>query len=94
MLINQLVTKFKADFESASLTCAAGGLNAKAKRLFQVLNEEFDDFSNKDKFSKIQEILHDATEKMRGNVGSMISNMEVTRGIEQTSEHMVNTARE
>jgi len=84
-MINDLVTKFKKEFATSSLTCAPGGLNEKARKLFAQLVEDYDDPSKKDKLAQVQSSVQDVKLNMHRNMDVLLNNIDKGKAIEASS---------
>jgi len=84
-MINDLVTKFKKEFATSSLTVAPGGLNEKARKLFMQLVEDYDDPSKKDKLAQVQASVQDVKLSMHRNMDVLLNNIDKSKQIEQSS---------
>ena len=91
-LINELITKFKAEFGAASTTCVAGALDGKAKRLFQALADDYDDPTKRDKISQVQAQVQDVKQVMHKNIDSIIQNIDVATEIEDATKRLQDQA--
>ena len=52
-LLNELVQRFQQEFGQASMTCTAGALDGRAKKLLVALAEEFDDPARRDRLAQV-----------------------------------------
>ena len=91
-MINDLVTKFKKEFATSSLTCAPGGLNEKARKLFAQLVEDYDDPSKKDKLAQVQSSVQDVKLNMHRNMDVLLNNIDKSKSIEASSVRLQDQA--
>ena len=87
-MINELVLKFKAEFGPQSLTCPAGALDGKAKKLFQALTEEYDDPTKRDKLAQVQAQVQGVKLTMGKNLDNMLKNIDKAKDIEESSAQL------
>jgi hypothetical protein len=91
-MINDLILKFKSEFGAPSLTCVAGALDGKAKRMFQTLAEEFDD-PTKDKLTATIAQVEKVKSTMAGNIDNMLKNIDTATDIEESTQRLEDQAR-
>lgn len=87
-MINELVIKFKQELGPQSLTCPAGALDSKARKLFQVLADEYDDPTKRDKLMQVQAQVQGVKLTMGKNLDSMLKNIDKARDIEESSAQL------
>jgi len=87
-MINELVLKFKTDFGPQSLTCPAGALDSKVRKLFQSLADEYDDPTKRDKLAQVQAQVQGVKLTMGKNLDSMLKNIDKAKDIEESSAQL------
>jgi len=87
-MINELVIKFKQEFGPQSLTSPAGSLDAKARKIFQALADEYDDPTKRDKLMQVQAQVQGVKLTMGKNLDSMLKNIDKARDIEESSAQL------
>jgi len=87
-MINDLVLKFKQELGPQSLSCAAGALDSKAKKIFQALAEEYDDPTKRDKLAQVQAQVQGVKLTMGKNLDNMLKNIDKAKDIEESSAQL------
>jgi hypothetical protein len=91
-MINELVVRF-SDLAPAAKTCAAGGLDSKARKIFSQLAWQYDDPTQVDKLSVVQEQVYGVQKQMAQNVDQMIRNIDTASNIETKSRDLQESAQ-
>jgi len=87
-MINELVVKFKQELGPQSLTCPAGALDTKARKLFQAMTDDYDDPTKRDKLMQVQAQVQGVKLTMGKNLDSMLKNIDKAKDIEESSHQL------
>jgi len=87
-MINELVVSFKQELGPQSLTCPAGALDSKARKIFQKMAEEYDDPTKRDKLMQVQAQVQGVKLTMGKNLNNMLKNIDKARNIEESSSQL------
>ena len=92
-LITELVQKFKQEFSAPSLTCVAGALDGKAKRLFTALAEDYDDPTKRDRLAQVHAQVQDVKGVVAQNLDKVLGNITQASEIEESSKRLSDQAQ-
>jgi len=87
-MIHELALKFKQELGPQSLSCPAGALDSKAKKLFQTFAEDYDDPTKRDKLAQVKAQVQDVKLTMGKNLDNMLKNIDKARDIEESSAQL------
>jgi len=93
LILEDFIPKFKTEFGDRSLTAQPSGLDKACARLFQILYEDYDDPTKKDKITKVQVEVEGTREVITEAMNEQLKNLQKSDDIEIATQKLQEQAK-